>query len=182
MCSKNFVRVPFWDHWQVSIWDTWISDILSFSHHPTCYHFQWLTPQTWMLCFMGVQSTRRSVTFKFISTVKNQNLVCTISSPFRRSSLSMVKCRTSYPDKRSFFWSDSWLGRTLPTAKLSPWYPQGRSTDYFRLDPKRKFGIVFLLALRTCWCRQDGDPSSNCRVYLQSIRIRSEFWWQLFFF
>ena len=45
-----------------------------------------------------------------------------------------INWRTSYPETRSFSWSDSWLRRTLPVAKLSPWYPQGRSTDYFWLD------------------------------------------------
>jgi len=29
----------------------------------------------------------------------------------------------------------SWSDYLLPAAKLSPWYPQGRSTDHFKLDP-----------------------------------------------
>ena len=68
-------------------------------------------------------------------------------------SLSITLWRTSYLETRSLSWSDSWLVWTLPAAKLSSRYPQSRSTDYLRLDPQRKFGIFFFLALRTCWCR-----------------------------
>ena len=71
--------------------------------------------------------------------------------PYRRASLSMTEWRTSLFETRSFSWSTSWLSRTFPSTKLSPWYPQGRSTNYYRLDQKRKFGILLLLALRTCW-------------------------------
>ena len=51
-----------------------------------------------------------------------------------RASLSMTKWRTSLFETRSFSWSTSWLSRTFSGAKLSPWYPQGRSRNYFRLD------------------------------------------------
>ena len=55
---------------------------------------------------------------------------------FRRASLLMTQWRTSYTlETRSFSWSDSQLGRTLPTTKLPSWYPQGHSTDHFGLDP-----------------------------------------------
>ena len=115
----------------------------------TCYQWlRWLTPQ--MLSSMGVLSTQHRVTFIF--TIGIQNLVCTISGSFSRATLTMIQQRTSCPETRSFSWSDSRLGRTLPVAKLSPRYSQGRSTDYFRLDPQRKFGIFFLLAIWTCWC------------------------------
>ena len=147
--------------------------------HSLCYQWQrWITPQ--MFSFMGALSIQHSVTFIF--TIGIQNLVSIISGPFRRESLSMTLWRTSWPETRSFPWSDSWLSRTLPAAKVSPWYPQGRSTSYFGLDPCRKFSIFFLLALWTCWRRQDGDPSGNCRVHMQSIQIGSEFWGQLFLF
>ena len=126
--------------------------LVSFSHHPTCY--RWLTPQTWMLCSMEVHSTQRREIFIFTIGIQVQNLVCTISGPFRISSLSMAKSGTWYPEERNFSWSDSWLGRTLPIAKLSSWYTQGRSTDYFRLDQERQLGFFFLLALRTCWDRK----------------------------
>ena len=94
----------------------------------------------------------------------------------------MTEWRTSLFEIRSFSWSASWLSRTFPSAKLSPWYPQGRSTNYLRLDPYRKLGVLLLLALRTCWRWQDIYPSSNRRVSVQSFRIRSEFWGQLFLF
>ena len=106
------------------------------SHPPPRAHLlhvtKWLTPQ--MFSSIGLHSIQHRATW-FIFTMGIQNMVGTISRPFRRAFLSMVQWRTSYPETRSFSWSDSWLGRTLPSAKLSPWYPQGCSTDYFRLDP-----------------------------------------------
>ena len=93
----------------------------------------WHFPIPQMLSSKGVHSTQCRAAFIFTIGIPNQ--VCTISCPFWRGSLSMTLWRTSYPEKRSFSWSNSWLIRTLPAAKLSPWYSQGCSTDYLRLDP-----------------------------------------------
>ena len=61
---------------------------------------------------MGVHPTHHRVTFIFSTGIRN--LVCTISGPLRRASLSMSQwtSRTLWPETRSFSLSDSWLGWT----------------------------------------------------------------------
>ena len=63
----------------------------------------------------------------------------------------MIQWRTSYPEISSFSWGDSRLRRTLPAAKLSPWYPHSRSTDYLDWihseSSASSFGCTDLLVL-----------------------------------
>ena len=115
-------------------------DVPSFSptHHLTCYTLPLSVKEmanSSNVFIHGSTFNSAQGDFHIHSRDSESGMYDFLKGLFRRASLSMTQWRSSWTETRGFSWSDSWFRRTLPASQLSPWYPQGRSTNYFRLDP-----------------------------------------------